>query len=384
MPKAVFIGSANMDTVIRLTTEFPEKFTEECENGVESITRTAGGKGLNQVLTFKKQNPNADVHFIGCIGGIIKKDENDEEIIIPDDSGKKLVETLEEFDIGIEGLKLLPGVKTDGRIINVDKNGQNRMMGYGSAIKQLTPEMLMEMETILEGADIIAIQLKMPLETVRFVIEYCEKHNVKLLIDPTPLDRSKMLTENNCELLKKATYLSPNEEEAFALAMYAAGKDVDEVKSLFSTTTSAQRTEMIKTLVKTSPNIFATMGGDGVIFSRDGKLICQDTYPTVCRDSTGAGDTFNGAFLASISRNEDYSTAILYGLMASSIKVREEGAQNGVPSGEKTKQEIENSKTPNFIEDGSIGGAVEEIQDEEIKKIGTQHSTDDTDGDEPR
>ena len=119
-----------------------------------------------------------------------------------------------------------------------------------------------------------------------------EKNNVKLLIDPTPLENSKILTENNCELLRKATYLSPNEEEAFALAMYAAGKDVDEVKALLIKTSPEQRTEMIKSLVKASPNVFATMGGEGVIFSKDGKIITQETYPTICKDSTGAGDTF--------------------------------------------------------------------------------------------
>ena len=122
--------------------------------------------------------------------------------------------------------------------------------------------------------------------------------------------------------------------------MYAAGKYVDEVKALLIKTSPEQRTEMIKSLVKASPNVFATMGGEGVIFSKDGKIITQETYPTICKDSTGAGDTFNGAFAAAIMRDEDYETALLYGLYVSAVKVRESGAQIGVQTLEETENDI--------------------------------------------
>ena len=424
MPKVVFLGSANMDTSIQLEGEFPNHGTAECLNKVESIKRMPGGKALNQALAFKKQFPNAEVCFVGCIGGVPKKDENGEDIIdlatgekvlVPDESGKVLHDILtspetnfsqvvlkmfNEVDDG-KGNKIT--VRTDGRIIQVDKNGQNRMTGYGDAIKQLTPQKVPELAGVLEGADMVVIQLKMPVETVRYVIDYCEKNNVKLLIDPTPLENSKMLTDNNCELLKKATYLSPNEEEAFALAMYAAGKDVDEVKALLLKTSPEQRVEMIKTLVRTSPNIFATMGGDGVIFSKEGKIITQDTYPTICKDSTGAGDTFNGAFAAAIMRDEDYETALLCGLYVSAVKVRESGAQNGVQFGEVTQVEMANTERPDFvteeIEQAMQSEVIEEIDEtvvgesvpNELKtegdvppKVNNVMSTDDVDGDDPR
>lgn len=407
MPKVVFIGSANMDKSIKLKAKIPGQLTRECTNE-STETITPGGKALNQALAFIKQFPGADVHFIGCVGTEIKPGKNVPEI---DANGQVLKEILEKAGIGIEGLKVIDKVieekvkkpdgtfemqkrrvKTDGRVITVSgEDGDYRMTGYGDCIKELTRENIPEMDSILEGADLVVIQLKMPPETVRYVIEYCSRNNVKLLVDPTPLDKSRILVENNCELLKKATYLSPNEEEAFALAMYAAGKNLEEIDALFRTTSSKQRTEMIKALVRTSPNIFATMGGDGVIFNRDGEIITQETYPTFCNDATGAGDTFNGAFAAAIMRDEDYETAILYGLMASSLKVQRDGAQNGVPSYEEIENRMEEEERPPFVVDGDKEVVNKESTPketgDEVVITGTtdgQHSTDDNDGDEPR
>ncbi len=425
MPKVVFLGSANMDTTMKLKGEFPEEGTSECENLVESIARTAGGKAFNQLLAFLKQCPDAEVSFVGCIGGVPKRDENGnviidkktgQEVLEPDESGKVIHDILTNPDTGLSkvvlkmfyrmldenGEQILDEnnkpkfIKTDGRIIQVDKNGQNRMTGYGDAIKQLTPRNVSELDSVLEGADMVVIQLKMPAETVKYIIDYCEKNNVKLLIDPTPLENSKLLVENNCELLKKATYLSPNEEEAFALAMYAIGKDVDEVKTLYKKTSPEQRVEMIKSLVKTSPNVFVTMGGDGVIFNKDGQVISQETYPTECRNSTGAGDSFNGAFAASIIRGEDYETALLYGLLVSSIKVREEfGTTEGVLYYDETKEIFENTERPNSVVEAigltqgdeipkEVAEVIEEDETPIIPNDSSVHSTDDNDGDEPR
>ena len=216
------------------------------------------------------------------------------------------------------------------------------MIGYGDCIKQLLPDMIDEEK--LKKADIIAIQLKMPAQTVRYVIAFCKKHNIKLVIDPTPPDKSAVLVQDNFELLREATYLTPNEEEAFALIKYAEGKDVSEWKKEFQATPPEVRLRMIEDFVRKYPNVVATVGGAGVIYNRNGMVIRKATYPTVCKDSTGAGDTFNGGFIGAMTRDEGLDRAIEYGLMASSIKVRESGAQNGVPLYEETKKAIEDAK----------------------------------------
>lgn len=325
MSKIVVIGSANMDTTHYLSTEFPEDLTQESLNEIVKTVRVLGGKGANQARASKLQSKDAEVYFIGCIG--------------LDKEGDSMRREFQRVGVNFAGLKVLEGKNTDGRIINVDKNGENRMMGYGDCVKELKPDVINM--TILEMADIVAIQMKMPQETVRFVIDYCQKHNKPLVIDPTPPEKASILLENGGELLRQGTYFTPNEEEAFALIKYAEGKTIAEIKKEFNAIPKEQRLKMIEDFVAKHPNVIATVGGDGVIYKSKGKVVRKATYPTECKDSTGAGDTFNGAFIASIARGETVDQAVDFGLMASSMKVRYEGAQNGVPDYETTKKELE-------------------------------------------
>ena len=325
MSKIVVIGSANMDTTHYLSTEFPDELTQESLNEIIKTARVLGGKGANQARAAKLQSKENKVYFIGCVG--------------EDESGVKMLEEFKRVGVDFRGVKVLKGKTTDGRIIDVDKNGENRMKGYGDCIKELKPE-LIDM-TILENADIVAIQMKMPQETVKFVIEYCKRNNKPLVIDPTPPEKANILMEDGANLLGDAAYLTPNEEEAFALIKYGEGKDITQIKKEFKETPKEVRLQMIQDFVAKHPNVVATIGGDGVIYHNGKGAIRKRTFPTECKDSTGAGDTFNGAFIASLARGEKLDKAIEFGLMASSIKVRYEGAQNGVPTYEEVTKALD-------------------------------------------
>ena len=325
MSKIVIIGSANMDTTHYLSTEFPDELTQESLNEIIKTARVLGGKGANQARAAKLQSKENKVYFIGCVG--------------EDESGVKMLEEFKRVGVDFRGVKVLKGKTTDGRIIDVDKNGENRMKGYGDCIKELKPE-LIDM-TILENADIVAIQMKMPQETVKFVIEYCKQNNKPLVIDPTPPEKVNILMEEGAKLLGDAAYLTPNEEEEFALIKYGEGKDITQIKKEFKETPKEVRLQMIQDFVAKHPNVIATIGGDGVIYHNGKGAIRKRTFPTECKDSTGAGDTFNGAFIASLARGEKLEKAIEYGLMASSMKVRYEGAQNGVPTYEEVTKALD-------------------------------------------
>lgn len=332
MANIVIIGSANMDTTHYLDGEFPQDLTAEGSNAIAKSLIVLGGKGANQAVSVAKQTENGehDITFVGCVG--------------KDESGVKIIEQFKKNGIDYSGVKVLDGMKTDGRIIFVDKQGNNRMMGYGDCIKQLTPELISNegIQEILKDADIVVIQMKMPTETVEYIINYCAENNKRVLIDPTPLEKSSALVTKG--LLDKATYLTPNEDEAYALSQYVKGYNLDEVQQMFKKTSKYQRLDEIKELVQKYPSVIATLGENGVAYNNNGRVIIKKTYPTQCKDSTGAGDTFNGAFTAAIARGEELNTAMEYALMASSMKVRYEGTQNGMPTYEETKKELDKSK----------------------------------------
>ena len=328
MKNIVIIGSANMDTT-HYVKEFPNDLTAENENDIIETRRLLGGKGANQAVSTVLQSQGTDnkVFFIGFVG--------------KDDAGVEIIKSLQERKIDYSGVKVLPDTKTDGRIILVNQNGENRMFGHGECIKQLTPDSLSDgrMKEVLESADIVMIQMKMPAETVEFVINYCCENNKKLLIDPTPIEKSSLLTEK--ELISKVTYLTPNEEEAYALAMYEQGKTREEIKKSMISITRDKRIEKIRELINKYPNIIATLGDKGVMYYNNGQIRQRDTYSTKCVDSTGAGDTFNGAFISAIARDTSFETAIDYALMDCANKVQYKGAQNGMQTRQQTEKDLE-------------------------------------------
>lgn len=332
MSNVVVVGSANIDTTNYLSGEFPEGLTDEGTNPIEKSLKVLGGKGANQATSTAKQLRETDnkVFFVGCVG--------------KDSEGVKIIEGLKETGIDYSGVKVLDGMKTDGRIIFVDKNGNNRMLGYGECIKQLTPDMISDedIQRILKDADTVMIQMKMPADTVEYIVNYCDENKRRILIDPTPLEKSSTLVTKN--LLGKATYLTPNEEEAYALSQYVKGHTFEEIQQMFKKTSKQQRVDEIRELVQKCPNVIATLGENGVAYNNNGRVTVKKTYPTQCKDSTGAGDTFNGAFIAAIVRGKSLDEAVDYALMASSMKVRHEGAQNGMPTYEETKIALDNFK----------------------------------------
>jgi len=330
MKRIVVIGSANMDTTNYLNSNtFPDRLTSESCNDIYETTRVLGGKGANQAVSAALQSQGTDVgvSFIGCVG--------------KDESGLKIVQSLKEKGIDYSAVKVL-NTETDGRVIFVNKNGENQMFGYGNCIKQLSPEVVFNKRTepILRDADVVVIQMKMPDDTIEEVIDYCDEHMLTLMIDPTPVEKSGLLAKKG--LIDKATYLTPNEEEAYALAKYEEGMSLEDIKADLKNASREEILAVIEGLVRRHPNVIATLGDKGIMYYNPDKgLVHRNPYPTECIDSTGAGDTFNGTFAAAISRGEDLETAIDYALMNCANKVKEKGAQNGMQTYAETQRDLE-------------------------------------------
>lgn len=78
-------------------------------------------------------------------------------------------------------------------------------------------------------------------------------------------------------------------------------------------------------------NVLLTLGKDGCLFKNAEKLIRQPAYKTNAVDTTAAGDTFTGYFLAMVSAGKDIAEALQIASKASSIAVSREGASSSIP-----------------------------------------------------
>ncbi len=376
------IGSTNMDET-QMVRQMPESHQQKIEPEGPPIL-VLGGKGFNQARAQKLQNPNAKIIFASCVGddaaGKVAKNEmdmvgsyyernEDGAIILENDRPiRRYMPGFTEDNIGIEheGVKTLEKTNTDGRTIFViKKTAKNRMIGKrGACVEKVLPEIINQGD--LEESDIVVAQMKMPnYETrrdesgrpiivgdgaIKFLAEYCEAHDKMFVVDPTPLENSWLLVKEN--LFDKISYLTPNEDEAFALARYLEGKTPEEVAAELKTISREEMLKVVEKLVSEHPNVVATVGELGVIYNDGKKARKLPTYPTDAVDSTGAGDTFNGAFIGALTRGEELRSAIKFGLMASSMKVRYRGAQVGVPTYEETREAIREYEQEHAMDPG--------------------------------
>src|SRR5699024_12713764 len=80
-----------------------------------------------------------------------------------------------------------------------------------------------------------------------------------------------------------------------------------------------------------------TAAEQGVARQVNGATQLLPSYPVSVKDTTGAGDTFTGAFAAEIGAGTSISKAVKFANAAAALSVTKVGAQGGMP----TRQEVE-------------------------------------------
>lgn len=122
-------------------------------------------------------------------------------------------------------------------------------------------------ETI-RSCDMILLQHEIPLATNGYVIRRAAGR-LKVLLNPAPFE------EVPADILEKAAYVTPNEHEA---ALMFPGMSREEILSAPACT------------------VLMTIGKDGVAFGGENGPETVPGFQVPVVDTTGAGDTFNGAF----------------------------------------------------------------------------------------
>ena len=154
------------------------------------------------------------------------------------------------------------------------------------------------------------VQNEIPIQTIEYIVRRCHEANVKVLLNPAPA------ADLNPEWLELATYITPNEHELSALY---PNKTTEE------------------TLLANENKIIVTLGSQGVGYANDGGIHIVPGFKVEPVDTTGAGDTFNGAFATAIVNGKSLADALHYGNAAAALSIQKLGAQGGMP----TKDEVD-------------------------------------------
>lgn len=286
----VVIGSINMDLVVRVP-RMPLP-GETLTGG--AFQTSCGGKGANQAVACARLG-TAPVAMIGCLG--------------MDAFGQALRAALVADGIDVNHVTMLPGVASGIASILVDANGQNSIVIAGGANDLLTPAHIDAALPLLARASIVMLQLETPLATVAYAIGVAHGLGKTVVLNPAPA------ASLPAPVLARVDYLIPNEIEA-AMLLGAEAEPEDQAMAL-------QRLG--------SRNVLVTLGAKGVHAALENGCRAFPAQAVVARDTTAAGDTFIGGFVAALAAGADPAAAIDLGQRAAAVSVTRPGAQSSIP-----------------------------------------------------
>lgn len=295
----VVIGSINMDLVLRVP-----RMPLPGETLTGGAFRTIpGGKGANQAvacarLSGKVAAGGQQVAMVGCVGD--------------DAFGATLRAALVGDGIIDSHITTLPGVASGIASILVDDNGQNSIVIAGGANDLLSPAHIDAAKGLIEQADIVVLQLETPMDTVVHAIKLARSLGKTVVLNPAP---AASLPEGVLELVD---YLIPNEIEAAMLAgVSPQGADVQALAAALQKLGS--------------DNVIITLGSKGVHAALYGGDFSFPAEVVQAVDTTAAGDTFIGGFVAGLASGMDEAEAIQQGQRAAAWSVTKPGAQTSIP-----------------------------------------------------
>ena len=295
MGKIVVIGSVNTDMVAsapnlpvpgesRLATSFNIHF---------------GGKGANQAVAAARAG--GKVSLIAKVGH--------------DDFGRDAIENYKKDHISTDYIFVDDTESSGVALIMVgDVSGQNSIMVAPGANHKLSIEDIKKAEDVIAKADVVLVQLEIPMETVLFSLQLAKKHGVTTILNPGP---AKYLSE---EIWENVDYITPNESETHFLVGVNPKTDAHIKKA------SALLLE------KVNKGVILTLGQRGAYYSsKEGKSILVPSIRVSAVDTTAAGDVFNGYLAQGISEGLWVRNSIIIANKAATISVTRKGAQPSIP-----------------------------------------------------
>lgn len=292
--RIVVVGSLNMDLVTR-TPRIP--VPGETIIGHEFFN-APGGKGANQAVAAARLG--AKVSMVGRVG--------------KDDYGNALLSTLAADGVDCSFVFTDEDTATGIASILVDDAGQNSIVVAPGANARLQPKDVDRVEEVIARADVLLLQLEIPLETVIRAAELARFHTVPVVLNPAPA------RPDLGSLLPLVDILIPNESEAALLTGLPVGMKIE-------------TTAVINALRKTGIDVsILTLGAEGALLVEKTDTEQIPAFPIHPVDTTAAGDAFVGGFAVAFAEKKPLPEAVRWGNAAGGLAATKLGAQPSLPS----------------------------------------------------
>jgi ribokinase len=257
-----------------------------------SLVKGAGGKGANQAAALAKAG--MPVYMAGKIG----------------QDGQFLLSLLESYGVKTRYVSVYEGA-TGQALIQLDKNSQNSIVLFSGGNANIKVDEIKAVLAAFDKDDCVVLQNEI-VHTPE-IMEAARSRGLKICLNPSPYDE-----KIDALPLDLTDLFFVNEIEGAALA--GLGPESPPVK-------------VLDALVKRFPRaeIILTAGKDGAYYGFREIREKGDIIDTPVADTTGAGDTFTGYFLAARYKNYSVRASLAIACKASSIAVSRKGAMEAVP-----------------------------------------------------
>ncbi len=295
LPRIVVVGSANTDMVVK-TEHIPGP--GETVIGGEFIM-AAGGKGANQAVAAARLG--AQVTFVARLGY--------------DVFGDRAIAGYEQEGIDTSFIVRDPDVASGVALIFVDGNGENSIAVASGANARLTPADVARASGAIADADILLVQLEVPLAAVRRAIELAHQASTTVILNPAPAK------EIEPDVLAQVSIATPNEHE---------------IKVVVGET--ERQGSIARMLDAGTGTVLVTLGSRGVLWATRHGQQNVPAFSVNAVDTTAAGDAFNGGLACALAREMAMADAIRYASAVAAISVTRMGAQPSLPTADQVEQ----------------------------------------------
>lgn len=289
--KILNIGSMNLDYVYHVDHIVQPGETE----AAEAMQVFLGGKGINQSVALSKAG--AEVYHAGLIGT----------------DGQMFLEACRQYGVKSDYIRKLDG-KSGHAIIQLDRGAQNCILLYGGTNRQFTQAYVDEILSGFSAGDMLLLQNEINL--LPYIVDRAYEKGMTIALNPSPFDRNLLAVD-----MDKVSIFLVNEVEGGQITGESQPESIlERLRSLYP-----------------AARIVLTLGSAGSVYADAQCRYAQPVYPVQAADTTAAGDTFTGYFLAGLAQGLPIPQILRQSAMAAAIAVSRPGAIPSIPD----RQEVE-------------------------------------------
>lgn len=283
--KVLNIGSLNLDYVYSVDHIILPGETEA--SGTRNVF--LGGKGINQSIALAKAG--AEVYHGGLIGN----------------GGQSFLDACKEYGVHADFIRKVDAL--DGHtIIQIDKNAQNSILLFGGTNQMLTEEFVDEILSHFTSEDILLLQNEVNL--LPYIVDQAYAKGMQIALNPSPFNNKL----DAVDMTKIGIFLLNEVEGNQLTGLTEPDQILDKLREPYP-----------------HAKVVLTLGKNGAMYADETQRVFQPIFKVKAVDTTAAGDTFTGYFLAGLMAGMPIQDVMKMSAKAASIAVTRAGAVPSIP-----------------------------------------------------